>query len=371
MMEQQPLILKPADFVAIIQQTLEYTFPRVILVGELANFRISKNKWIYFDLKDSEASVRCFGTIYSLPTPLKNGMLLRVAVTPRMHPEYGFSCTVQSIQLEGEGVIKKAQLELEKKLEVEGLFSLDKKRPLPYPPKSVGLVTSIESAAYADFTTILANRTGGMKVKVCDVQVQGVDALMQLINAIDYFNTKDKVDIIVIIRGGGSADDLQTFNTERLTRSIASSRTPTLVAIGHETDVSLAERAADRRASTPSNAAEIIAPTKNETIQELNHRLSDTQEAMRRSIEQKMYTLNVKSEEAFRTISSHIDALSKQLTIKGESLAMLNPRNVLKRGYAIVRFDNNDEVVVSESMLKKDQLINIEFSDGKRVARVQ
>ncbi|HEU4606940.1 MAG TPA: exodeoxyribonuclease VII large subunit, partial [Chitinophagaceae bacterium] len=257
------LVLTVSDFVAVLNQTLEYAYPSVIIEGELVNFRISKNKWVYFDLKDEFSSVKFFATVYQLPGPLEDGLMLQVRGVPRLHQQFGFSVNVQSIRPVGEGSLQKAAALLEAKLSAEGLFDPDRKRSLPYPPERIGLITSGESAAYHDFIKILNARWVGVNVELADVQVQGEQAPSQIIAALDYFNSEgEPVDAVVITRGGGSADDLAAFSTEQVTRAVAGSRIPTLVAIGHEVDISLAEMAADKRASTPSNAAEMLVPDK-------------------------------------------------------------------------------------------------------------
>src|SRR5690606_31853852 len=123
----------------------------VTVVGELASFRVSKNRWVYFDLKDENASVKFFGTVYQLPGPLEDGLMVQVTGTPRLHPLYGFSITAQSLQPVGEGSLRRAAALLEAKLRSEGLFDDSRKRSLPYPPSRIGLITSGESAAYHDF----------------------------------------------------------------------------------------------------------------------------------------------------------------------------------------------------------------------------
>ena len=188
-------------------------------------------------------------------------MTVAVRGVPKLHPQYGFSVTVQAIKPTGEGSIKKAAALLEKKLRTEGLFDESRKRAIPYPPTHIGLITSGESAAFRDFTKILNARWGGVTVTLIDVQVQGDPAPAHIVSALKQFNTMpDPPEVLVVTRGGGSADDLQAFSTEQVTRAVAASRIPTVVAIGHEVDISLAELAADQRASTPSNAAELLVP---------------------------------------------------------------------------------------------------------------
>jgi len=140
----EPLILQVSDFVALLNQTLEYAYPNVTIVGELANFRVSKNRWVYFDLKDEYASVKCFGTVYMLPGPLVDGLMVQVRGAPRLHPQYGFSLNMQAIKPAGEGSLKRAKLVLEAQLKDEGLFAPERKRAIPYPATFIGRITSIE-----------------------------------------------------------------------------------------------------------------------------------------------------------------------------------------------------------------------------------
>ena len=251
--------LSVSEFLAVFNQVIENAFGGVIIVGELANFRVSKNRWVYFDLKDDESIVSFFGSVYQLPGPLEDGMMLKVRGTPRHHNLYGFKVNFTSIIPAGEGSIKKAAELLMAKLQKEGLFDLARKRRLPYPPEKIALVTSKQSAAYADFTKIIDTRWQGLTIELIDVQVQGEAAPGQIAAAIDQFNSEAELaGALVVIRGGGSPEDFAAFSTEQVTRAVASSRIPTLVAIGHEIDLSLAEMAADSQASTPSNAAEIL-----------------------------------------------------------------------------------------------------------------
>ena len=139
---QAELILSPSDFVAITNQTLEYALGVVCIEGEITNFRISKNKWLYFDVVDNESKVSFFGTIYHLPGPLENGMVVRVTGRPHLHNKFGFSISVQTITPSGEGTIKKLLDALKMKLENEGLFKEERKRAIKYPPTRIGLITA-------------------------------------------------------------------------------------------------------------------------------------------------------------------------------------------------------------------------------------
>jgi exodeoxyribonuclease VII large subunit len=357
------LTLGVSDFVALLNQTLEYAYPSVIVVGELANLRVSKGKWLYFDLKDEHASVKFFGTVYQLPGPLEDGMMVQVRGLPRLHPLYGFSVNVQFMQPVGEGSLRKAAELLQAKLAAEGLFDEDRKRPLPYPPQAIGLITSSESAAYHDFMKIMGERWGGVDIRLADVQVQGELAPGQIVAAIEYFNTHgDDVEVLVVTRGGGSAEDLAAFSTEQVTRAVAASRIPTIVAIGHEVDISLAELAADQRASTPSNAAQLLVPDKRHAKEslgavrlQLGGQLAQVVKQQRRQLRERAANLG--------QICQRVLARSQQkLLLQKQLLEALSPEQALKRGYAIVRTDTG--VLRSVRQARLGQGIGVQLSDG-------
>jgi exodeoxyribonuclease VII large subunit len=364
------LIFSVSDFVAVCNQTLEFAYPSVVIEGELANLRISKNRWVYCDVKDDMASVRFFGTVHMLPGPLENGMMVRVRGTPRLHPQYGFSITMQHIQAVGEGTIRRAAELLQAKLAAEGLFDEARKRHIPYPPERIGLITSAESAAYADFMKILNARWSGVEVMLADVQVQGEPAPEQIIAAINQFNMlSDPPEVLVLTRGGGSAEDLQAFSDERVTRAVAASRIPTLVAIGHEIDVSLAELAADRRASTPSNAAELLTPDRRMLLTALTDVRQQLQYHIDGHLSQASQRLELRREQLRSYAERSFREARLQLTATSKLLDALNPRTVLSRGYAIVRVDGQG--VYDAAQLSPDAIVDIEFRDGHRQARIE
>lgn len=366
----EPLLLSPSDFVVLLNQTLEFAYPSVTIEGELSNFRVSKNRWVYFDIKDDQASVKFFGTVYNLPGPLEEGMKLRVSGTPRLHPQYGFSVSVQSIALSGEGTIKKVFELLLKKLTLEGLFESSRKRSLPYPPERIGLITSGESAAYADFVKILSARWSGITVELADVQVQGEPAAGQIVRAIEYFNQSgEPPDVLVIIRGGGSADDLQTFNTEAVTRAVAASRIPTLVAIGHEIDTSLAELAADLRGSTPSNAAELLVPDKVRLQAEISAVKFEIGRLLTLTIQTAKKDTKLYYDTLNQVMLRCLQTMREQLAHDKKLLELLNPRTILLRGYAVVRKDGH--IVRSVNTATKNDTLEVLFADGSIKVEVQ
>lgn len=357
------LVMSVTDFVSLLNQTLEFAYPEVVIVGELANLRISKGKWVYFDLKDEHCSQKFFGTVFQMTGPLEDGMLLQVRGQPRVHPQFGFSVNVQAMIPVGEGSIKKAAALLEAKLRVEGLFEESRKRAIPYPPKRIGLIASADSAAYHDFLKIIGQRWGGLEIFLANVQVQGDKAVAQITSAIEYFSGNgEQVDVLVITRGGGSADDLAVFSTEQVTRAVAGSRVPTVVAIGHEIDISLAELAADRRCSTPSNAAEQLVPDRNDVIKALTVTRKQMHSLAKNSLASFSTDIKFRRNNLDGFWNIFVDLTKESLAQKRQLLEALSPITTMKRGYAIVR--HNTQLIRSARQLQAGGTVTIQLNDG-------
>jgi exodeoxyribonuclease VII large subunit len=360
----QDTILSPADFVALLNQTLEFAYPVVTIEGELSNFRVAKNRWVYFDLQDEIASVRFFGTVYMLPGPLEDGLKVRVVGSPRLHPRFGFTVNMQSIAPVGEGAIKKAADLLQAKLEAEGLFAPDRKRLLPAYPETIGLIAAKDSAAFADFNKIINERWGGLTVWLADTYVQGAQAPGQIVAAIEHFNQlSDMPEVLVITRGGGSAEDLAAFSDERVVRAVAASRIPTLVAIGHEVDTSLAELAADMRASTPTNAAATLVPDRQAELSSLKAANSNLAQFTANLLASVRQGLKATSKDVHGLIRQLINDEKQHLKSTSKLVTIFDPRAALKRGYAII---NKGAAHISKvSQVKAGDRLNVQVSDGK------
>ena len=322
--------ITPSDFVAVLNQTLEYAYASITIVGEVSEFKVNQGKWVFFNIKDEETSVPCFMTLWSLSTPLEDGMKVVVRGTPKVTKWGKFSFTVSKIAPIGEGSLKKAFEILKKKLSDEGLFDAARKRSLPEDLAKIGVISSTQAAGYADFIKIINARWGGMKVLTAHTQVQGLDAPEQIMRALKYFNEHTDVQAIVIIRGGGSADDLSCFNDEALVRAVAASKIPVVCGIGHEVDESLCDLACDVRASTPSNAAELL-----------------TRDRKSEKIFEKVHMIRQK-------INFELKNLGSELSQKIQILELMNPEKILKQGYAIVSGDISVGSVVKITTLKNE-----------------
>ena len=358
-MESNLKSLTPTEFIAVVNQTLEYAYSSVMIQGEVASYKVNQGKWVFFDLKDESSSVSCFMPIWNLRVPIEDGMKIVVRGMPKVINSGRFSFTVDAVKPVGSGSLKKAFELLKKKLKSEGLFEESRKRPIPKDLTKLGVITSTGAAGYADFVKILNARWGGIAVQVAHTQVQGMDAPDQIIRALEYFNEKREVQAIAIIRGGGSADDLSCFNDEKLARAIAASGIPVVTGIGHEVDESLADLVADKRASTPSNAAELLTKDKTEERERIYLLMNKTKQILCQNIQQAedinagkilkisdgliMKYINPMIEMNHQKVSKCLEimndkvlALENNLKQKEKILSALNPVDILKRGYAIL-----------------------------------
>lgn len=352
------VVLQVSDLLTLANQTLEYAYPSVTVEGEVASFKVSKGKYVFFDLKDSESLVNCFMMVYGLKHQLEDGMHVQIVAQPRLTSWGKFSLTVREIRPIGEGSIKRALQLLRQKLQKEGLFDESRKRPLPYLPQSIGLVASTESAGYADFIKILNQRWSGTHVMVKDVQVQGDIAAGQIIDALNYFNQKSEPpEVLVVIRGGGSAEDLSAFNEESLVHCIALSRVPTVVGVGHEIDVTLADLAADVRASTPSNAAQILFPDKAQFISEINYKQHYLLTCVQGKIDNLKLSAEHASERMIKSMQLCLDNYYQRVFRSELLLKQLNPEVVLRRGYSIARSESSKIIKEPEDVGVGDKIV--------------
>jgi exodeoxyribonuclease VII large subunit len=331
-------IYQVSDLISVINQTLDYAYPSVVVEGEVASFKFSKNKYVFFDIKDDEGVLPCFMMAFQLRVALEDGMRVRLLAQPRLTAWGKFSLTVREVLPVGEGSIKRSFALLQAKLEKEGLFDPARKRHLPAIPHKIALVASVESAGYADFIKILNSRWGGVEVTVADVQVQGMSAANQIIRAIDHLNQQAELaDVLVIVRGGGSAEDLAVFNDEALVRAVAASRIPTLVGVGHEVDTTLCDLAADVRAATPTNAAQLVVPDRAALIRELDQRERRLYERMAHRAADMRRKVDQAAQAMMKALEYRVSDWQRRLQQAGQVLRQLDPKVVLKRGYALVR----------------------------------
>ncbi len=258
----------------------EDTLSAIRVKGEISNYRRFTSGHAYFDLKDAVSLIRCVMFKRSrdrLSFEPENGLQVVLSGRISVYEKSGYyQIQVEEMRPEGLGDLYAAFLKLKEKLASEGLFAVERKRPLPFLPRLVGIVTSPQAAALRDMLSIIGRRNDAVRIVISPAQVQGKDAPPTLIKALRLLNRLGGVDVIIIGRGGGSFEDLNCFNDEALAREIAASGIPVISAVGHETDFTIADLVADRRASTPSEAARIVVQEKSQLL----GRLEDLRERL-------------------------------------------------------------------------------------------
>jgi exodeoxyribonuclease VII large subunit len=287
----QRKIYSVSELSAEVREMLERRFTDVWIEGEISNFKSSAAGHLYFTLKDDRAQLPavCFrNAARFLRFKPENGKVFRARGRITAYEGRGeYQIIVEVLEPAGLGALQLAFEQLKEKLEKEGLFSTERKRPLPPLPRRIGIVTSPTSAALRDVLTVLKRRHNALDVLIYPSEVQGASAATQIADGIDYLSTQTDVDVILITRGGGSMEDLWPFNEERVARAIARSQKPVISAVGHEVDFTIADFVSDLRAPTPSAAAEIVIQSKDV----LSQRVSQLENRLHGSIRYRLSTL--------------------------------------------------------------------------------
>ncbi len=265
-MTEQRQVWTVSELTARIKELLEAQFPAFWVEGEISNFRVSNAGHAYFTLKDENAQLKAV---------LFKSKARRVRFEPAdglhvlafggldLYPQRGeYQLVVELLEPRGLGALQLAFEQRKAKLSAEGLFDADRKRPLPRFPKKIGIVTSPGGAAIRDILQILSRRFAGLHIVIAPVRVQGEEAAAEIVGALHDLNSLGDLDVVIVARGGGSLEDLWAFNEEAVARAIAASKVPVISAVGHETDVTIADFVADLRAPTPSGAAELVVEEK-------------------------------------------------------------------------------------------------------------
>lgn len=312
----------------------------LVVEGEVASYSVNQGKYVFFDLKDEEHDARlsCFMMLYKQNIPLEDGMRVLVTCRPGLHTKSGrFSLNVEKIEPKGEGSLKRAFELLKQKLEAEGLFALERKRQLPQFPQHVGIISSDSAAGYGDFMRIVGSRLPGVRFTLANVTVQGSEAEEDICFAFDHLNSHYDLDVIVLVRGGGSIEDLHAFNSEAVARAIVRSKVPVLVGVGHERDVTIADFCADVRAATPSNAAHLLLPTTAEVWELVLQRVQGGRLLVQRMLVTTAERSVGTAERLHHQLLTHIQHLKVYTEQLARTVAAVSPQETLKRGYTITR----------------------------------
>lgn len=364
--------------------------------GEVSNLRIQQSGHIYFDLKDKQSSIKSViwrSTAARLRYQLKNGMQLVAVGRIGVYDVAGqYQLILSSVTPDGAGDLALALEQLKEKLVAEGLFDAANKKKLPSHPKLIGVVTSPSGAVIRDIYNVSKRRDPFSRIILYPAQVQGEGSSKQIAEGIEFFNSRYPVDVLIVGRGGGSAEDLWCFNEEPVVRAIYASRIPVISAVGHETDTTLSDYAADVRASTPSQAAELAVPMISEElgyIRSLQKRLAIAAKAkisMKKQLVEGMLSRTVfkTPERLLERKRQQLDDLSEKLQIMTrllldkkrqhllrtiDRLELMNPVHILKSGYGLLE-DSNGQPVTSVDRVSDGEVIKIRLEDGILKAEV-
>ncbi len=375
------MIFSVSDASALLKNVVETAFPVIKIRGELSQITRATSGHIYMTIKDAGAAM---SVIIWRGTPINFALSdgLEVIITGRLttYPaRSNYQIVASNIEMAGVGAILKMLEERKQKLAAEGLFDASRKKPLPKLPTTIGVVTSPTGAAFQDIQNRLRERFP-VHVLLYPATVQGATAAAEVAAGVKYFNREKNVDVIIVARGGGSLEDLLPFSEEIVVRAVAESEIPVITGVGHEPDWMLVDFAADHRAPTPTGAAEAVVPTKISLIQELDnlwHRLSSNLTTRLGNARNRIENINIKSprqmvmeraqrlDDITRTLGIIINAkmvdARRSIEHSGQMLNSLGYKNVLARGYAIVR--DKDNTIIS-SATNADKIATVEFADG-------
>lgn len=398
MLPVKPKILTVSQLNFYVKSVLD-SDPRlnyVFLCGEISNLTDHyRSGHIYLSLKDNKSVIRAVmfaGNARNLKFKPMEGMKVICRGRVTLYEATGqYQYYIEDMQPDGIGALYQAYEQLKEKLQSKGLFDQSHKKPIPYCPKTIGVITSPTGAAVQDIKNILTRRFPSVNIILCPVLVQGDNAAPQLIDAVNKLNEYDLCDTIIIGRGGGSIEDLWAFNDENLAYAIYNSHIPVISAVGHETDFTICDFVSDLRAPTPSAGAELAVPDRNEILQNLDAQrqylssLMDKKLIENNNVVSEMTTklLSLSPDDKIAKLYNDLDFLSQKyennsnrifqntankIELLATKLESLNPVSTLKRGYSVVT--NNDKTVTSVKDVKNGDTLAINVTDGKIISKV-
>lgn len=432
-----PFSISVSELNALAKALLEDHLAGLWIAGEVSNLTRAASGHYYFSLKDSRAQVRCAmfkGAAMRLAKPLKEGDHIEVSGKISIYEARGeFQITVNEVRLKGLGQLYEAYERLKAQLQAEGAFTAERKKPLPARPQCIGIVTSLAAAALRDVVTTLNRRAPEIPVIVYPTSVQGTGSELQIAQAIKTASQRAECDVLIVCRGGGSIEDLWAFNEEPVVRAIEACAIPVVSGVGHETDFTLTDFVADVRAPTPTGAAELVSPNRQESL----HRLAQAQGRLKTVLEQRYFdasqkldwlarqirhprqkldeqrasisklaqmlsysmTQNLRTHTArferqtqalkhcrpdvsvytqnidrFQTALSHsfrqlLVHRRQNLTAQAALLEAVSPQHILERGFSVVK-NTRGQVIRNADTLKQGQKLHITFADGETDVRV-
>ena len=395
----QAAVLKVSELTRYVRQLLESdeVLQDVWVQGEVSNLSTPRSGHIYFTLKDQQASLKCViwrSNAMRIRVPLRDGQAVEVHGSIGLYERDGqYQLYVQSVRLAGEGLLYQEFLRLKEELEEEGLFAEERKRPLPEFPRVVGIVSSPTAAALQDILNTLRQRFPLAEVVLSPTSVQGEAAPSEIVAAIQKLNREVKPDVIILARGGGSLEDLWSFNDERVVRAVAASEAPVVSGVGHETDFTLVDFASDVRAPTPTGAAVMAVPDKQEIRSDLMYMFGNLMGAFQYVVEGKKAVLRDTrhrlqvSSPAWRIQNDiqRLDNLSERLLRASRQAQQIrhltwkdahnrlnsnNPLAILQRGYAVIN-NVQGKIIKNIGEVQSGQQVQVRLVDGSFKADVK
>lgn len=379
-----------------IKELLEMSFPRLWVEGEISNLKFHSSGHIYFTLKDEGAQINCalwrFRSNQLLFRP-QDGMQILVEGEVQVYEKGGnYQLIVHQMQPAGVGALQLAFEQLKKKLQAEGLFDEQHKKPLPAYPERIGIITSPTGAAIRDIVSVIRRRFPAVQLILFPARVQGAGAAEEIAQAIQSMNEYGEIEVLIVGRGGGSLEDLWAFNEEIVARAIFESKIPIISAVGHEVDFSIADFVADRRAPTPSAAAEMAVKDRLELAGVVNYYQERLGNALKKLISEYQERINAyRSSYAFRKPEDfvlqkmqRVDDLQKLITMSlnhslalktqhlqrlGKHLNALNPNAILNRGYSITYKDG--KIVKDVKQLRLQDMVKVKLARGEFSSQVK
>ncbi len=357
----------------------------VTIEGELSRLDVKNGRLIFASIKDKNSSLDIFSMSHLIGNfrQLEPGMLVRVVGTAGVYKgTTKFRLFANSIEPQGNGALQIAFEKLKAQLEAEGLFSVDRKRPLPEWPVQIGLITAKDSSAYFDLVKILSARMGGLQLKLLPVNVQGREAIPTILRAMQYVNKHtNEFDLVIMARGGGSLEDLQAFNSEEIARAVFSCKVPIVSAIGHEDNWSLTDYIADLRASTPSNAAELVVKDRQVVVSEIIGSLQFIKESLyyridtvKREVNSIVAIIQHYTVRYMQQITIMVSTIKQRMSLEAalkrqeidqlvRLLKSLDFQETLNRGFSITKTEAG-KIIKSASEVKSNDILITQLANG-------
>ncbi len=395
-MNSLPQIVSISELNRLARNALEREIPLLWVSGEISNLTRAASGHVYFNLKDESAQARCVmfrARAGLVPWVLANGQQVEARALVSMYEPRGeFQLNIESMRRAGLGKLYETFSRLKAQLESEGLFAQERKRVLPRYPRAIGIVSSLQAAALHDVLSALTRRAPNVPVFIYPTPVQGESAPAMIVTALEAANRHAQCELLLVVRGGGSIEDLWAFNDEAVARSIVASRVPVIVGVGHETDTTIADFVADQRAATPTAAAELASEAWFSAARQLN----ELRSAMRTAMERRFNIMRQRVDEAARRllhpatrlqrVHSQLTMLRQRLIAAGRlrlsaqqarlacvstALTHLNPEAVLQRGYAIVMASTTREIITDTVQVSRGDAVVLRFATGVADARIE